>query len=95
MKYLMSLFIVISSAGLLSACSVSGSITEVGTTAASVISQTGGGELVSGSNQNAKTTSGLYKVQSSTGQKLAPLKLTTASGYKVYQSVQGALVSTQ
>ncbi|WP_413586389.1 hypothetical protein [Bdellovibrio sp. HCB274] len=49
--------------------------------------------LVSGSTQDGSTVSG-YKVQSSVGNYLSQIEQTTNTGkYKVYSSVQGAIVS--
>jgi hypothetical protein len=49
--------------------------------------------LVSGSTQDGSTASG-YKVQSSVGNYLSEIEQTTDTGkYKVYSSIQGAIVS--
>lgn len=48
--------------------------------------------FVSSSVQNEKTTSG-YKVQSSSGDYSDKIEETTRSGYKVYISVQGNIIS--
>ena len=50
--------------------------------------------FVSSSAQNEKTTAG-YKVQSSSGAYSNKIEETTSSGYKVYISVQGNIVSGQ
>ncbi|UYL10010.1 hypothetical protein B9G69_005395 [Bdellovibrio sp. SKB1291214] len=49
--------------------------------------------LVSGSTQDGTTSSG-YKIQSSVGNYLSEIEQTTDTGkYKVYSSIQGAIVS--
>ncbi|WP_413559924.1 hypothetical protein [Bdellovibrio sp. HCB209] len=49
--------------------------------------------LVSGSTQDGTTSSG-YKIQSSVGNYLSQIEQTTDTGkYKVYSSIQGAIVS--
>ena len=49
--------------------------------------------LVSGSTQDGSTASG-YKIQSSVGNYLSEIEQTTDTGkYKVYSSIQGAIVS--
>ncbi len=49
--------------------------------------------LVSGSTQDGSTSSG-YKIQSSVGNYLSEIEQTTDTGkYKVYSSIQGAIVS--
>jgi len=48
--------------------------------------------FISSSAQNEKTTAG-YKVQSSSGSYSNQIEETTSSGYKVYISVQGNIIS--
>jgi hypothetical protein len=78
---------------ILSGCSIEAGIFDL---SSKVLPVTNGqlSGFVSSSAQNEKTTAG-YKVQSSTGAFTNKIEETTQSGYKVYISVQGNIVSGQ
>lgn len=80
----------------LSGCSVVGSITEDVAPGSSVkFDKATGSEFVSGSNQYEHTLLRDYRINSSVGGMIKEIQSTTPRGYKVYSSVQGALLYTQ
>jgi len=76
----------------ISACSVSGNITDmtIRTTSVSVGQLTG---FVAGG--SIQTTSGGYQVESMVGDPIANIQSVTSGGYTVYSNVSGNLASSQ
>lgn len=75
----------------LTACSVGGTITDETHRSSTPMMGTLTG-FVSGSKQN-ETTAGGYTVSASVGNFASGIKQETASGYTIYSSVQGNIVS--
>lgn len=77
-------------------CSVVGNITDETAPGSTVkFDKATGSEFVSGSNQYEHTLLRDYKINSSVGGMIKEIQSTTPRGYKVYSSVQGALLFTQ
>ncbi|MGZ3770505.1 MAG: hypothetical protein ACXVCP_19545 [Bdellovibrio sp.] len=98
-KNLKSILVFSALAMTLSACSMEASISSLVENFTNFKPSKGGEGLTSGSGQMQKVTSGAYKVSSSVGVVTGTntvnnsLYHQTAGGYKVYNTVQGAIVS--
>jgi hypothetical protein len=76
---------------LLAACSVEGDINDM--TLRSTVIRAGTSTGIVSSSKQAETTAGGYKVSSSSGHTTTGIYQQTASGYKVYSTIQGNNVS--
>lgn len=83
--------------GLMSACSIEANVSELFPVPdlSNLLSQTQGGEFVSGSTQYETTVNQGYRVQVSVGSYIKELKSVTPSQYTVFTSIQGDILSDQ
>ena len=87
--------LILTSAIGLSACSIEASISSITDFTETALDKPNGAEFVSGSNQFDHTLVRNYKINSSAGSITKEIKSETPRGYKMYSSVQGALISSE
>jgi hypothetical protein len=95
MKKQFKIFIFLVMAIAISACSIEASISNITDFSSTTLDKMNGAEFVSGSNQYDQTLLRNYKVNSSAGSITKEIRSETPRGYKMYSSVQGALISSQ
>jgi hypothetical protein len=88
-------FLIFAGALGLSACSIEASISSITDASPFELKKATGAEFVSGSNQYDHTLLRNYKINSSAGSMTQEIQSDTPRGYKMYSSVQGALISSQ